>query len=111
LHETWPGRIPPEVAKVRKLYCHYQTLARGLARRKKGLWEKLARWRLQSGNYKLGALETKLFALHNKLARKLRTEEEISRSWVDPGHKTGTGANATAKRIDQRQVVTETTAG
>ena len=111
LHETWPGRIPPEVSQVRKLYCHYQTLARGLARRKTGFWEKLARWRLKSGNYALGSLETKLFALQNKIARKLAPQEEISRSWVDPGHKTGTGANAAATGIDQRQVVSETTTG
>ena len=113
LHETWPGRIPPEVAKVRKLYCHYQTLARGLARKKKGFWEKLAQWRLKSGNYSLGALDAKLFSLQNKVVRKLFSakDEEISRSWVDPGHKTGTGGNAAAKGIDQGAVVTETTAG
>jgi anaerobic magnesium-protoporphyrin IX monomethyl ester cyclase len=112
LHETWPGRIPPNVAQVRKLYCHYQTLARGLVRAKDGLWESLARWRLRSGNYALGRIETKAFALWLKLHRILSPrEEEISRSWVDPGHKTGTGENAAAKGIDQSDVISEATAG
>ena len=109
LHETWPGRIPPDVAKVRKLYCHYQTLARGLVRRRDGVWEKLARWRLKSGNYALGGLETKAFTAWNRVAKRFRREEELSRSWVDPGHKTGTGANAAAKDIDQRAVMSEVT--
>jgi len=111
LHETWPGRIPPEVARVRKLYCHYQTLARGLARKKDGMWEKVARWRLKSGNYKLGVLEAKLFDVYNRVTKKLFPEEEIVRTWVDPGHKTGTGANEAARDIDQDQVVSRTTTG
>jgi hypothetical protein len=27
-HETWPGMIPPEVARARKLYNHFTTLQR-----------------------------------------------------------------------------------
>ena len=112
LHETWPGRIPPEVSKVRRLYCHYQTLARGLVRNKNGLWERLARWRLRSGNYTLGSVEAKIFDLCNRIARKLSPPKaEISRSWVDPGHKTGTGANKAAEGIDQSKVVSEITTG
>lgn len=112
LHETWPGRIPSNVAQVRKLYCHYQTLARGLVRSKDGLWEKLARWRLKSGNYTASSIETKFFALWLRLHKLLaKEEEEISRSWVDPGHKTGTGENEMAKGIDQGDVITDVTAG
>ncbi|HKX46674.1 MAG TPA: radical SAM protein, partial [Planctomycetota bacterium] len=111
LHETWPGRIPPEVSKVRKLYCHYQTLARGLARKKDGFWEALARWRLQTGNYKLGEVEAKLFDVYLRLARRFAPEEELSRSWVDPGHKTGTGTNSMAQGIRQDDVISAATAG
>ena len=96
---------------MRKLYCHYQTLARGLARKKDGMWEKVARWRLKSGNYKLGVLEAKLFDVYNRVTKKLFPEEEIVRTWVDPGHKTGTGANEAARDIDQDQVVSRTTTG
>ena len=109
LHETWPGRIPENVARVRKLYCHYQTLARGLVRKKDGVWEKLARWRLKSGNYSLGGFETKAFTAWNRIAKRFRKEEEKSRSWVDPGHKTGTGQNVAAEGIDQNKVVSEVT--
>jgi anaerobic magnesium-protoporphyrin IX monomethyl ester cyclase len=112
LHETWPGRIPNEVARVRRLYCHYQTLARGLARKKDGLFEKLARWRLKSGNYTLGQLEAKLFDIYLPFYRRLnRTEEEIARSWIDPGHRTGTGGNALSEAIDQSEVVSGVTLG
>jgi radical SAM superfamily enzyme YgiQ (UPF0313 family) len=112
LHETWPGRIPPEVAKVRRLYCHYQTLARGLARKKPGVWERLARWRLETGNYALGAVEAKAFDVVRRMTRPFNGKrEEISRSFIDPGHKTGTGANAAARGIEQRKVITSTTAG
>ena len=111
LHETWPGRIPEDVARVRKLLCHYQTLARGLARKKYGFWEKLARWRLKSGNYTLGRVDNKLFDIYLKLSRRFFPEEEISRQWIDPGHKTGTGANAMAKGIDQERTVSRSTLG
>ena len=111
LHETWPGRIPPEVARVRKLLCHYQTLARGLVREREGLWERLARWRLRSGNYALGTLEAKLFDVYSRATRKMFGEKDVARSWIDPGHKTGTGTNLAAKGIDQGNVISSSTAG
>ncbi|MEO0649203.1 MAG: radical SAM protein [Planctomycetota bacterium] len=111
LHETWPGRIPSEVARVRKLYCHFQTLARGLARQNDGLWEHLARWRLRSGNYTAGEVEAKLFDLYLRMYKKVVKEEEVVRTWVDPGHKTGTGANEAAKGIEQVEVISAATAG
>lgn len=112
LHETWPGRIPSEVSRVRRLYCHYQTLARGLARQHDGLWEKLARWRLKSGNYSLGQAEAKLFDIYLRFYKRMnKSEEEISRSWVDPGHKTGTEQNTMAVGIDQGPVVSGATLG
>ena len=40
--------------------------------------------------------------------KKLFPREEVSRSWVDPGHKTGTSGNAASKSSD---AMTETTAG
>ncbi len=111
LHETWPGRIPDHVAKVRKLYCHYQTLARGLVRQKDGFWESLARWRLQSGNYALGQVEAKLFDMFLKVWKRLVREEEKSRSWIDPGHRTGTAASEHSASIDQSRAVSGATLG
>jgi hypothetical protein len=37
-------------------------------------------------------VEAKAFDLCNRLARKLRPRAELSRSWVDPGHKTGSSS-------------------
>ena len=39
---------------------------------------------------------------------KLAPRPELSRSWVDPGHKTGTAGN---KYSQSREAMTETTAG
>ncbi|MEO0495487.1 MAG: S-layer homology domain-containing protein, partial [Actinomycetota bacterium] len=49
------------------------------------------------GNYTAGEVEAKLFDLYLRMYRKVIKEEEVVRTWVDPGHKTGTGANAAAE--------------
>jgi radical SAM superfamily enzyme YgiQ (UPF0313 family) len=97
LEETWPGKIPPHVAEMRKLYGHFVTLDYGLARGKRGVWEKRAGRRLREGNFKYGLLEARLFDLFNRFEKKLLGRAEISRSWVDPGHRTGTAGNAASR--------------
>jgi radical SAM superfamily enzyme YgiQ (UPF0313 family) len=94
LEETWPGKIPPNVAQMRKLYQHYVTLAYGLARGKVGWWERRAEKRLRENDFRLGMFEARAFDVYNRVERKLFPRVEVSRSWVDPGHKTGTGGNA-----------------
>ena len=110
--ETWPGKIPPDVALERKLYQHYVTLDYGLARGKIGFWEKRAKKRLQSGDlqggFPSGKWEARAFDVYNRIEKKLFKRAETSRSWIDPGHKTGTAGNAASK---SRNVMTETTAG
>ena len=108
LEETWPGKIPPEVAEARKLYGHFVTLDYGLARGKRGFWEKRAERRLKEGNFKYGLLEARLFDVYNRIERKLFPREEVSRSWVDPGHKTGTSGNEASR---SSKSMTKTTAG
>ena len=108
LEETWPGKIPPHVAQMRKLYQHYVTLSYGLARGKIGWWERRAESRLRDGNFKLGLFEAKAFDIYNRVEKKLFPRQELSRSWVDPGHKTGTSGNAASKST---RAMTETTAG
>jgi radical SAM superfamily enzyme YgiQ (UPF0313 family) len=108
LEETWPGKIPPEVAEMRKLYQHYVTLSYGLARGKIGWWERRAERRLRDGNFKLGLLEARAFDVYNRIERKLFPRAELSRSWIDPGHKTGTSGN---KYSQASKSMTETTAG
>ena len=108
LEETWPGKIPPHVAEMRKLYQHYVTLSYGLARGKIGWWERRAERRLRDGNFKLGLLEARAFDVYNRIERKLFPRAELSRSWIDPGHKTGTSGN---KYSQASKSMTETTAG
>jgi radical SAM superfamily enzyme YgiQ (UPF0313 family) len=108
LEETWPGKIPPEVAAMRKMYGHYVTLSYGLARGKIGWWEKRAEKRLRDNNFKLGLFEARAFDVYNRVERKLFPRQELSRSWVDPGHKTGTAGNKASK---SSKAMTETTSG
>ena len=75
---------------MRKLYQHYVTLSYGLARGKIGWWEKRAERRLRENNFKLGLLEARAFDVYNRVERKLFPRADLSRSWIDPGHKTGT---------------------
>jgi hypothetical protein len=52
--------------------------------------------------------EARAFDLYNRITRKLFPRPDISRSWVDPGHNTGTGPTAASQ---SRKAMTETTAG
>lgn len=108
LEETWPGKIPREVAERRKLYQHYVTLSYGLARGKIGWWERRAERRLRDNDWRFGELEAKVFDAVLRVERKLFPKPEISRSWVDPGHKTGTAGNANSRAT---KAMTGTTAG
>ena len=82
---------------MRKMYQHYVTLDYGLARGKRGWWEKRAGRRLRDGDFRFGLFEARVFDVYNRVEKKLFKREEISRSWVDPGHKTGTTGNAASK--------------
>jgi len=95
LEETWKGNISPRVAEARKMYQHYVTLSYGLARGKKGWWERRAQRRLEDGSFvrPVGSVEARAFDVYNRLTKRLFGQAETIRSWVDPGHKTGTGGN------------------
>jgi hypothetical protein len=90
------------------LYQHYVTLSYGLARGKIGWWERRAERRLRDNDWKFGELEAKVFDKLLSVQRKLFPRPEISRSWVDPGHKTGTAGNKYSKST---KAMTGTTAG
>jgi radical SAM superfamily enzyme YgiQ (UPF0313 family) len=108
LEETWIGRIPDDVMLERKMYHHFATLDYGLARGKFGWWEKRARKRLARGDLASGLFEARAFDLYHRITKKLFPRPDISRSWVDPGHNTGTGPTAASR---SRKAMTETTAG
>jgi anaerobic magnesium-protoporphyrin IX monomethyl ester cyclase len=108
LEETWPGNIPPKVAEARMMYQHYATLNWGLARGKRGWWEDRAEKRLTDGSYVNGRNEARAFGLFNKVRKKVFRPDDVPRSWVDPGHKTGTAGN---ERSEARSVMTDATKG
>ena len=53
-----------------------------------------------------GQFESKVFGAYNKLRRKILRPDDLPRSWVDPGHKTGTAGN---KRSAATKAMTDTT--
>lgn len=108
LEETWIGRIPEDVMLARKMYHHFATLDYGLARGKFGWWEKRAKKRLERGDLVGGLFEARAFDVFNRISKKLFPRPDVSRSWVDPGHNTGTGATAASR---SSRAMTETTAG
>ena len=99
LEETWPGKIPPHVQEARRMYQHHVTLDYGLARGKRGVWEKRAGRRLRDGSYlsKAGRMEARLFSLYSRVESKLVKREKVARTFIDPGHKTGTSGNKNSK--------------
>jgi hypothetical protein len=86
LQETWKGRIPPHVARVHNLYCHYRTLARGYTCKKGGVWDRLAHWRLKTGNYKLGHIDAKIWSVQNRIMKKLSPQKRVEQTdtWYAP---------------------------
>ena len=108
LEETWPGNIPPRVQEARMMYQHFATLSYGLARGRIGWWEKRAQKRLAADTYRGARWEAKAFGVYNRIRKKLFRTNDVPRSWVDPGHKTGTAGN----RFSEASVaMTEATKG
>ena len=86
LDETWPGKIPAEVARARKLYEHFSTLSMGLARGRLGWWEKRARRRMATGDFRGGLLEARAFDLYYRVSSRLFPGR--GRREIEPGHRT-----------------------
>jgi radical SAM superfamily enzyme YgiQ (UPF0313 family) len=107
LEETWPGNIPRAVGRARMMYQHHATLSYGLARGKIGWWERRAQRRLEDGSYQDARLEAKAFGVYDKVSRRLFGGVDSVRSWVDPGHKTGTKGNAASKASESMTDVTK----
>ncbi len=97
-----PGWIPPDVARMHKLYKHFTTLDNGLARGRFGRWERRARRRLEDAEgfrrgWPGGLLEARAFQLYRRLERWLpaswrREEGRVQSGWKarrgerGPGH-------------------------
>ena len=79
--ETWEDNIPESVHKRWRLYYQYASFMHGLVRKKRGLFEKIAEWRIKSGNYKL-PLELKAFYLMDKAFGWGSHKEDEKQSWI-----------------------------
>ncbi len=111
LEETWRGNISPRIAEARKMYQHYVTLSYGLARGRVGWWERRAQKRLEDGSFlgSVGSMEARAFDVYNRVSRKLFGGGlETIRSFIDPGHKTGTSGNVNSR---SSEAMTGTTKG
>ena len=92
---TWNGRIPRYILKRRQIYQHLATLSHGLARGKVGWWERRAKQRLESGNFRLAAIEPKLFDVYTRATRTLTgSSVGTERAWVSGSGETGEEAEA-----------------
>jgi radical SAM superfamily enzyme YgiQ (UPF0313 family) len=79
--DTWPGNIPPEVEHIWRLYYQYASFFHGLVRPKRGLIERVAEWRIRSGNYAL-PLELKAFHVMNRVLGRNAHREDKNQTWV-----------------------------
>lgn len=81
LHQTW-SVIPDRVMRARHLHNHYTTLYKGIARQRTGLFEKVAKWRLEQDNMTF-PIDAKLFDLVNRIENKLMPKRRITKDLVD----------------------------
>ncbi len=93
LEETWPGKIPPEISRARRLFEHYSTLSLGLARGKVGWWEERAKRRMQTNDFRYAGMEAKAFHLYHQLTAPWRSRSPQVRM----GHRTSVLSGRGAK--------------
>jgi len=79
--ETWDGNIPESVNRVWRLYYQYASFMHGLVRPKRGLMERMAQWRIRSGNYR-APYELKAFYLVDKLFGRKAHREDEKQTWI-----------------------------
>ena len=80
-HQTW-NVIPERVMRMRHLHNHYTTLYKGIARKRTGLFEKLAKWRLEKDCMSF-PVDAKLFHVVNSVEKRLRPSQRVTRDLVD----------------------------
>lgn len=71
MHEAWPGHVPAAAAQRRRLYQHFSGLSKGVIRDRIGFWERRARGRIESGDFRFGRVEAKAFDLSHRIASRL----------------------------------------
>ncbi len=79
--ETWQDNIPASVHRRWRLYYQYASFVHGLVRPKRGLIEKIAEWRIRSGDYRL-PIELKAFYLLDKVFGWGSHKEDEKQTWI-----------------------------
>jgi radical SAM superfamily enzyme YgiQ (UPF0313 family) len=79
--DTWKGNIPDNVKKVWRLYYQYASFVHGLVRPKRGLFERIAEWRMRSGNYTF-PLELKAFYVMDRVFGWRSHKEHEKQTWI-----------------------------
>ncbi len=79
--ETWKDNIPASVHKRWRLYYQYASFVHGLVRPKRGLIEKIAEWRIKTGDYRL-PVELKAFYLMDKVFGWGSHKEDEKQTWI-----------------------------
>jgi radical SAM superfamily enzyme YgiQ (UPF0313 family) len=80
--DTWKGNIPAHVERRWRLYYQYASFFHGLVRSKRGLLERLAEWRIRTGNYNFPIELRAYYALDRLLGRKDTHREDERQSWI-----------------------------
>lgn len=68
VHDSWPGNLPPLISRRRQMLNHFTTLARGMFGERHGFWQKRAKRRLESGDWRFARIEAKAFDLYLRVA-------------------------------------------
>lgn len=68
--EPWPGRVPADVERKRRLFMHYSSLAQGLVRQRIGWWERRAQRHLRDDRFGTRRLEARAFHVYDRLTRR-----------------------------------------
>jgi len=66
----WPGRIPADVERRRRLFMHFSSLALGVVRERSGWWERRARRHIARDTFGAGGLEARAFHVWDHLTRR-----------------------------------------
>lgn len=79
--ETWDGNIPESVTRVWRLYYQYASFMHGLVRPKRGWIERMAEWRIRTGNYR-APYELKAYYLMDKVLGLGSHREDEKQTWI-----------------------------
>lgn len=80
--DTWKGNIPAHVERTWRLYYQYASFFHGLVRNKRGWIERLAEWRIRSGNYTLPLELRAYYAFDRLFGRNKSHREDEKQTWI-----------------------------